>query len=465
MNIKDIIKDKEKEFIDVAFDIWTYAEVGYKEFKSSKRLCDCLREEGFKVNSDIPGLPTAFVAEYGSGRPIVAFWSEYDALPGLSQKVKASKEPSVEGAPGHGCGHNLLGTASLAAAVAIKELIKSGEIKGTVRLYGTPAEELLTGKVVMVKMGLFDDVDAVIGWHPERLNMVMETPTSAVYQAKFHYKGKTAHAAVDPWNGRSALDAVELLNISANYLREHVPPGTTLHYSTITDPLAPNIVPENATAWYFVRAQKRDVAKSVYERLVRCAKAAAEMTDTHVTVEFCGGCSDYLPNRTIEKYLHKAMESCDPISYTEEEMDFISEMTKTLPGALEASQNQVRSDYGINVNDKLICDFFAPLSETKRKTCITGSMDIGDVSYIVPTAQINIACYGYAIAGHSWQVAAYAGHSVGMKGMLKAGEVMAKGAKLLFEDPEIIDRAKEELKESLGGKPYESPLPEGYKPF
>ena len=168
---------------------------------------------------------------------------------------------------------------------------------------------------------------------------------------------------------------------------------------------------------------------------------------------------------TIEKCLYEAMVSCEPISYTEEEMDFIRDISKTLPGSLEASQAQVRTDYGINVSDKLICDFFAPLSETKRKTCITGSMDIGDVSYIVPTAQINIACYGYAIAGHSWQVAAYAGHSVGMKGMLKAGEVMAKGAKLLFEDTSIIDRAKEEHKESLGGKPYESPLPDGYKPF
>ena len=465
MDIKAVIQDKEKEFINVAMDIWNYAETGYKEFKSAKRLCDCLREEGFNINDSIPELPTAFIAEYGSGKPVVAFWAEYDALPGLSQKVLPFKEPVAEGAPGHGCGHNLLGTASLAAAVAVKELIKKGKIKGTVRLYGTPAEELLTGKVVMVKLGLFDDVDAIIGWHPERINMVMETPTSAVCLVKFHYTGKTAHDAVDPWNGRSALDAVELLNISANYLREHVPPGTTLHYSTLTEPLAPNIVPEKASAWYFVRARKRETAQSVYGRLVRCAKAAAEMTDTKVEVEFCGGCSDYLPNRTIEKCLYEAMVSCEPISYTEEEMDFIRDISKTLPGSLEASQAQVRTDYGINVSDKLICDFFAPLSETKRKTCITGSMDIGDVSYIVPTAQINIACYGYAIAGHSWQVAAYAGHSVGMKGMLKAGEVMAKGAKLLFEDTSIIDRAKEEHKESLGGKPYESPLPDGYKPF
>ena len=308
MDFEKLIQSRSSFCREVASTLWGYAETAFKEYRSCQYLCEILEKEGFHITKSPAGVETAFIAEYGQGSPVVALLAEYDALPKLSQQVSVTHKPLKEGGSGHGCGHNMLGTASLAAALAVKDAIVSGEAQGTVRLYGTPAEELLLGKVMLVKGGVFDGVDVALGWHPERYNALLESTFTAVNAVKFHYHGRTAHAAIDPYNGRSALDAVELLNVSANYLREHVPKTVSLHYSTLCDGLAPNVVPENATAWYFVRGANRREVDSVYQRLRRCAFAAAEMTDTTCTEEFLGGCSDYMPNRTLEGVLWNQMK-------------------------------------------------------------------------------------------------------------------------------------------------------------
>lgn len=289
MNIEKTIYELSPLLIRISDTLWNYAETAFQEYQSAEYLSGILEEHGFRIMNKAGGLDTAFIAEYGQGAPVIAFFAEYDALPGLSQKISPVREPVKNKEAGHGCGHNLLGAGSVAAALAVKEAINAGEASGTIRLYGTPAEEVLLGKVIMAQKGIFDDVDAGLGWHPERFNALLESRFTAVNSAKFHFHGKTAHAAVDPYNGRSALDAVELLNISANYLREHVPKSVSLHYSTLCGDFAPNIIPDEAGAWYFVRGADRKEVDDVYGRLLRCAFAAADMTDTSCTEEFLGG--------------------------------------------------------------------------------------------------------------------------------------------------------------------------------
>lgn len=463
-SIEKFIDLNQSLFIKTATDIWEYAEVGYQEFKSAACMAELLKSYGFRVQQGVGDANTAFIAEYGTGAPIIGLMAEYDALPNLSQKLGVKQEALKPGANGHGCGHNLLGTAALAAAIAVKEAIESGEIQGTIRLYGTPAEELLTGKVYMAKQGVFDDLDIALGWHPEGVNAVFEMSTSAMRSAKFHFKGVTAHAASDPFNGRSALDAVELMNISANYLREHVLPGVKIHYATIVSDLVPNIVPDKASVWYFVRGNDTNVVNDVYERLVHCANGAAEMTGTDYTIEFLGGCSDYMPSRTLNKVLWEEMSKIPVPKYTEEEHEFAREVGLYSAESGERFRDSLEAAYGVEAREGHICEFLAPLSDIKAKTTIAGSLDIGDVSKIVPTAQFTAVCQGYSCGSHGWQCTSFSASNIGMQGMLYAAKAMGNMSVRLMNDSDLVSAAKEEFKNKLKGVRYKSPLPDHWKP-
>lgn len=462
--IEKYIDDNKELFIQVASDIWEYAEVGWQEFKSSARMVGVLKEHGFRVQEGVADAPTAFIAEYGHGSPIIGMTAEYDALPNLSQKKSDKPEPLVPGGNGHGCGHNLLGTAPLAAALAVKEAIDRGEVQGTVRLYGTPAEELLTGKVYLAKQGVFDDVDAIVAWHPEGVNAVFEMSTSANYSVKFHFQGITAHAASDPHNGRSALDAVELMNIGANYLREHVLPGTKLHYATIAPDLVPNIVPDKVSVWYFIRAVDVNIAQDVYERLIHCANGAAEMTGTSYTLEFLGGCSDYMPNRTMNKALWEEMSKIPVPKFTPEEHEFARVVGEYTAANGQRFRDSLECAYAVDAREGHICEFLAPLSDIKAKTTIGGSLDIGDVSRIVPTAQFTAIGQGYSCGSHGWQCTTFSASSIGMKGMLYAGKVLGNMTCRLMRDPELVAAAKEEFMAKTNGVRFVSSLPDDWKP-
>lgn len=462
MTISESIQARAEQLCQVAQQIWEYAEVAFQERKSASLLCDILEAEGFRVTRGAGGIETAFVAEYGSGKPVIGLCAEYDALAGLSQTVDTQAHPREEGAPGHGCAHNLLGTGSLAAALAVKDVLASTGQPGTIRLFGTPAEEVLLGKPLMVHAGLFEGTDAMIGWHPDHFNAVMESRTTAMCSVKFHYHGVAAHAAIDPYDGRSALDAVELLNISANYLREHIRPGSTIHYAPTIKEFTPNVVPDTASVWYFVRATDTKTVKEIYDRLVRCANAAAEMTDTTCETEFLGGCSDYLPNRTLEKVLWEELERSHPVTYDDEDRRFISGITQTMSSFLAPTQKRLMDLYGIDASDKLICDFVAPLSEKRRASLVQGSMDIGDVSYLMPTVYLSVTCCGFAVPSHSWPLVAYANHPVGKKGMLRGGEVMGTTALRLMQEPQLLEAAQEELRQVTKDSPYIPLLPDQY---
>ena len=464
--IETFIDNNQELFKQVARDVWSYAEVGYTEVKSSARLEQVLEDFGFRVQKGVGEAPTAFVAEYGSGRPIIGLMAEYDALPNLSQKLSDEPDPVVPGGNGHGCGHNLLGTGALAGAITIKEAIEAGLVHGTVRLYGTPAEELLTGKVYMAKMGVFNDLDIALGWHPEGVNAVMEFSTSAQCSAKFHFHGHAAHAASDPFNGRSALDAVELMNVSSNYLREHVVPGVKLHYATIVPPdLVPNTVPAEASVWYFVRAEDTKTVKEVFDRLVHCANGAAEMTGTTVDQEFLGGCSDYLPNRFLNKILHEEMEKFPVPTFTAEEHEYARKVGLCTAESGERFRVSLENAYeGVDAHTGNVCQFLAPLSDVKARLTIPGSLDIGDVSRIVPTTQFTAVCQGYSCGSHSWQCTSFSASNIGMQGMLYAAKVFASMGTRLMQEPHLIEEAHKEFHQKTRGQAYVSPLPDSWKP-
>jgi len=322
------IEQKSDDLIALSDQIWEYAEVGLQEVRSAKIQQEFLQAEGFEIKSGVAGMPSAFVASWGSGSPVIGFLGEYDALPGLSQKVSPVKEPLRRGEPGHGCGHNLLGVGGLAAAAALKHELASSRLSGTVRYYGCPAEETLVGKVFMVKDGLFDDVDIVLDWHPSTVNMVRNVTSNAMNSVKFSFHGVTAHAAGDPHNGRSALDAVELMNVGANYLREHIVEKARIHYVITDGGGEPNVVPEHSEVWYYVRAPERTQVEEINSRLLDVARGAALMTETSFDTRFLAACYNLLPNTVVNRLLHRMMEEVGPSRWTE------------LPGGAEGSLAQ-----------------------------------------------------------------------------------------------------------------------------
>ncbi len=442
--------------------IWELAEVGLQEHQSSALLAEELAKAGFEVTSGVADMPTAFVATYGSGKPVVAILGEYDALPGLSQKAVPRREPLREGAPGHGCGHNLLGVAGVAAAIALKEEMESSGLGGTVRYYGCPAEETLVGKVFMVRDGLFDDVDAALTWHPAALNSVWAASSLANNSAKFRFYGRSAHAAANPDMGRSALDAVEIMNVGANYLREHVVEKARIHYVITRGGGEPNVVPAEAEVWYYVRAPKREQVEEIYQRLLLCAKGAAIMTETEYDVEFLAGCYQYLPNRVLGKLLHQNLRKVGAPPFDEADRQFARQLRETFaPGQQEAAVSRFK-ELAEELRGKDLHDGVLPLRESDE--VMPGSTDVGDVSWVVPTAQFATACTVIGAAGHSWQMTATSGMSIGHKGMLTAAEVLALTVRDLLTRPEVLAEAREEFRRATEGSPYRCPLPQGARP-
>lgn len=444
------LNEKRDELIKVSKEIWANPELGHKEHFASKRIAEILESEGFDVELGYVNIPTAIKATYGSGSPAIGLLGEYDALPGLSQKVSTTEEPIIQGAPGHGCGHNLLGVCKLAAAIAIKEGIKQGDLKGTIVFYGCPAEEQLTGKPFMARGGAFRDIDMAISWHPASYNIASYASKTALNSAKFHFKGKTAHAALDPQNGRSALSAVELMNVGANYLREHVTDDVRIHYVITDGGGAPNVVPDKATVFYFVRALTREAVVDTYNRLVKIAEGAAMMTETQLEVELLGGCYNYLVNKVLVDLSHKVMTETKRPEWTEEELEF----AKELNSKTDNYQKTIKAGYA--KDGEHIATDVLPIDEKPRYA----SNDTGDVSHIVPTCMFMTATQNIGAPGHSWQVVACAGHSIGQKGMMYGAECIVGIVDEIFKDPTILKKAKEEFAEKINGKEYICPIPD-----
>jgi aminobenzoyl-glutamate utilization protein B len=421
------LESASTRYTDIAKQIWSFAEVGYMEEKSSALLQSELARAGFTVKAGVAGEPTAFVAEYGSGKPVIAILGEFDALPGLSQDAVPERKPLRAGAPGHGCGHHLFGTASAAAAIALKQWMQATNVKGTLRMIGTPAEEGGAGKVYMVRDGVFDDVDAVIAWHPGDDNSVTGERTMANISGKFRFHGLSAHAAASPERGRSALDGVEAMDFMTNALREHIPDGSRIHYVITNGGRAPNVVPDEAEVYYYVRHVDMTVVKDIWGKVVNAAKGAALGTGTTYDLQLVSSVYSLLPNEVLAKVQQRALEQVGGYVYTPEERAFAERLQKT--EAFTA----------------------VPLETTaKVKPLAIGhpgaaSTDVGDVSWVVPTVQLSAATWVPGTAAHSWQAVAAGGMSIGFKGMMVAAKTMALTGADLFGSPATVAAAKAEL--------------------
>ena len=460
----EAVDAREEALAALSKENWGYAELGLKEVQSSKAIAAYLEKEGFKVQLGVGSIPTAICAEYGSGHPVIAYLGEYDALPQLDQKVAAHKEwqhPERPESPGHGCGHNNLGVGAVGAAIFLKEAIASGAAKGTVRFYGCPAEETLVGKVFMVRDGAFKDVDCAMTWHSHAYNGAWGACYTCMNSVKFHFHGKAAHAAGHPFDGRSALDAVELMNVAANYMREHVKPDVRLHYSTIFNG-APNVVPDKCSVWYYIRAPKRKDVDEVYAWLCDCAKGAALMTQTSFDIEFLTGCSEVLPNDVLEQVMLAAYKDVGAPKFTPEDYAFAEKIAETYPEVLARDRKVMKEEYGVNGDDKFLCDVvFDKVIE--NRLVAPGSTDVGDVSHVVPTYQIYVAGQGIGCPGHSWQMTAYSGSHVGTASMLCAAKVLGLSGLRLLEQPELVKAAWDNFHQNQP-EAYVSPLPEDLKP-
>jgi len=427
--------------------IWRFAEVGLQETKSSGLLVEHLNDAGFEVKTGIAGMPTAFVASYGQGRPIVGVLAEYDALPGMSQKVAPRREPVEEGGNGHACGHSGLGSAALGAALAVKAAMDRHDIPGTIRLYGTPAEETVIGKVYMTLAGVFDDLDVCLHWHPSTRNEAWAASSKALVSAKFTFHGTPAHASVSPESGRSALDAVELMNVGANYMREHLKEDARIHYVVTDGGGAPNVVPPKATVWYFCRADSHEDVEYNFRWLKDIAAGAAKMTRTKLTIKIDTDCHEVIPNRYLGEVVTRAMKRVGAPSFTAEERVFAKRLQAPL-----AEQFGRRFNIAL---DERIRDVPATLVPTR------GSTDVGDISWRIPTVGLRTTCMAYGSPGHSWQNVAAIGSSIGEKGILFAAKSLAVTALELMENPGHLKAAREEFDRRMKGKKYFSFIPEG----
>lgn len=433
---------------DLAKKIWEHPETAFNEVKACEWTAEVLKNAGFEVEVGYVGMPTAIRATWGKGHPRIGFLGEYDALPGLSQKVSTEKEPVCEGAPGQGCGHNLLGVACLGAALGMKAELEASGKEGTVVFYGCPAEEVLTGKAFMAREGAFADLDAAFSWHGATTNHLTTGTMTGLNSAVFHFHGITAHAGGDPHNGRSALDAVELMSVGANYLREHVTSDVRIHYVIKEGGTAPNIVPDTASVWYYVRALSREAVEDTYRRLVLVAEGAAHMTETKLDIEFLGGCYNTLNPVKFTTMTRDVMAEIEMPQWTEEEKKFADALNKK-------SQQYDRVKASGLLDNGPLCTFVSPVLNEDGY----GSTDVGDVQHIVPCVQVMTATYNLAAPGHSWQVAACSGMSIGMKGMLYGAKVMAASAMKLVNEPKLLAEAKEEFKKQMNGRTYKCPIP------
>jgi len=417
-----------------AFQIWNFAEVGYKEVKSSSLLKRTLMDQGFSIDSGVAGIPTAFVATYGSGSPVIGILAEFDALPGLSQQASPEKL-SAGGIAGHGCGHHLFGIASAATAIELKHHIEKNKISGTIKVFGTPAEEGGSGKVYMVREGLFNGVDVVMHWHPDSKNEANPYTSLANKTAKFKFKGTSAHAAASPQNGRSALDAVETMNFMANLMREHIPSDTRMHYIITNGGKAPNVVPDFAEVYYYMRHPRRDVLMSLFDRLVNAAEGAALGTGTKMEYEIIGGVYEVLPVDVLSRYMHENMSKVGGVTYTSDEIAFGNKIQQSFIGEKPS------------IADAAKIKPYKELSEDNRSG---GSTDVADVSWVVPTVGLRAATWIPGTPSHSWQAVACGGTEIGAKGMMVAAKTLTLMGIDLLSDKTIIEKAKLEWKKARG---------------
>ena len=457
------IEENKGRLVEISDAIWEYAELGFVEYKSSKLLADELEGHGFEVERGVAGIPTAFVASYGSGKPVIGVMGEYDALPGLSQKKLPYKEPINVGAPGHGCGHNIHGTSGMGGALAVKAAMEKAGIPGTIKFFGCPAEEMLSGKVWMVRDGVFDGVDACLSHHPSSMNTAGLSSSNANNAVKFHFHGKTSHAAGSPEQGRSSLDAVELMNVGVNFLREHVIQDARIHYVIEEGGGQPNVVPDYARSWYLIRAPERDQLEPIYDRILKIAEGAALMTETTLEVEFVKGIYNKIPSRTLSELVTANMREIGSPEYTEEEMEFAEELAKSIsPGAKRDSLWKSKRPGWEELLDVTL-DRTIPDAWNEGEVS-HGSTDVSDVSWQIPTMEFGTTTYALGGPGHSWQNAAMSGTSIGHKSLVFASKVIAASAIDLLTRPELLKKAWEEHGERLRGKTYKSPVPPEAKP-
>ncbi|MHA7131418.1 amidohydrolase [Algoriphagus namhaensis] len=447
---REVVNSVESNYealTDLSDRIWSFEEIAFQETQSSAALADYAESLGFTVTRGVAEIPTAFVAEYGSGSPVIGILGEFDALPGLSQNKVPYKSPLNEGAPGHGCGHNLFGVASLGAAAAIKEQIESGELKGTIRFYGTPAEEKFFGKLWMIRAGLFEDVDVVMDWHPGPETKTAVQKGLALVDFQVEFFGQAAHASSDPWNGRSAGDALELYTAGINYYREHVKPTVRIHYHIQTAGEVVNVVPDYSRIWVRVRDSSREGLIPVYERVQAMAEGAAIMANVDFKVNLISGVHEILVNRTGSATLQQNLEKLGPISYTDDEQDFARKI------------QEATGKPQIGLVSKI-----EPMEETLENS-MGGSTDVGDVSWVVPTIRLSATTAPNGTPWHSWAVVAAGGMSIGHKGMAYAAKALSMTMVDLFTNPELVKSVQAEFKEKKGDYVYKGFVPEGPPPI
>ncbi|WP_370175445.1 amidohydrolase [Leeuwenhoekiella palythoae] len=441
------VESHKEELISISDQIWANAEIAFQETESSKLLADYAEANGFIVERGVADIPTAFIATYGEGKPVISVLGEFDALPGISQKAQPTKEPLEAGAAGHGCGHNLFGTASLGAAIAVKEMIEAGKIKGTVKFIGTPAEEKFFGKLWMLEAGVWDDVDVNVSWHPSADTKADVQSSLAMVDFIVEFKGQAAHAAADPWNGRSASDALELYTTGINYYREHIKPTVRIHYHIQDGGQVVNVVPDYSKLWVRVRNTDTKGMLPVFEQVKKMAEGAAIMANVDYKYSLVSGIRETLVNRTGGAVMQENLELLGPLEYTEEEIAFgkkIQEMT---------DKPQVGMDSKIY-----------PFEET-RENPGGGSTDVGDVSWNVPNINLGVTVAPKDTPWHSWAVVACGGMSIGHKGMVMASKAMSMTMYDLFEDAKLVEEVKTEFKERKGDDVYKAMIPDGPPPI
>jgi len=448
------IDTNRDEITEISDKIWEYAEYGLCEDKSSKLLAETLEKHGFKVKTGVATMPTAIIAEKGEGKPVIAVMGEYDALPNLSNKRVPHKEPLIEGGMGHGCGHNIHGTTALAAAIAAGKALEENKLKGTIRFYGTPAEENFSGKRIMVNHGLFDDVDAALSHHPGSLNVATLASSNVISGCRFHFYGKSSHAAGNPEAGRSALDAVELMNVGVNYLREHIIPEARIHYVIEYGGGQPNVVPDYARSHYYIRAPEQDLLEPIKERVRKIAEGAAMMTETKLEADIGYGGYHKIPNRVLSEIVTANMRAVGEPQYTSEEYAFAAELAKSIE--LEDRETALRKnkvpDWEKYVDKDIVTTIFDAWNDG---TTSPGSTDVADVSWITPTMEFNTACNINGAPGHSWQFTACSGTAVGHRSLIFAAKTMAGSVLDLLTNPDRVADAREEQLKRLRGKTYD----------
>lgn len=464
----EIINEKSEDLCRLSDAIWENPETAFSEDISSSLLMEFLSGEGFEIQSPVFGIKTAFTASFGSGKPVIGFLGEFDALSGLSQ-VSGSfeKAPLCEGGNGHGCGHNLLGTGAVAAALAAKNFLEKTKKPGTVIYYGCPGEEGGSGKAFMAREGAFDGLDCALTWHPGELNRVVQNTSLANIQVLYKFTGTSAHAAGNPEDGRSALDALELMNVGVNFLREHMISSARIHYSIVNSGgYSPNVVQPNAEGLYLIRAPRMDQVKGLFERVNKIARGMAMATETSVEYEIIKSCSNLIPNHVLEKELYRSMKDLPLPSYTQKDYEDAEKITATSPlpsgniinkhfPYVHGKEN--REFLKSQMEDK-IYDFVLPYEEIEEPVVMGGSTDVGDVSWKCPTAQIETATWAPNSGGHSWQIVSQGKGSLAHKGMLHCGKILGLTAIRLFESEDVLKDAKKEYEQTMKGLEY-IPIP------